>query len=617
MTDLPNCLWLSFQNTVIKAAPERVRPATEEENLSLSGWMSGIAQVRKDFEAAPKRGFVDLTKDLDPPEFSGDEQEPQPGTDAGQPPVRRVRRKTGDYEVRPEDDILPDLSGPGANAGLPSVPPEAPMAVEEEAPPAVPLMEPEPNTEDMDLEGTVPGLQDNKRELEAAPEPPGKRSRIELLEAYNLQMQALQRQRQRKESTAKDFQGKDADRLQRAIQKEIRNNLETGAYRLLSLSESEAVLRDKREKVMNSRYVLTKKPLEPSDIAAAQAEDTLLEDDGSGPHKAKCRHAAAEVESTTPQVSRDSVIFVTQVLASMGWDFGYVRSIADPCVFLLHGQGSQSGSLDGIVGVATDDLLHGGTERHWQVIEKIATEYKLGKNQTGTGRFTGKDIKLQEDGSITIDQAFYVSDKVHLIKIGRSRKQQRYSKCTPSEIEQLRSQLGALAWLAKETRCDLSGRVALLQQAFPQPRVADIIEGNKIAEEAHKYATTGIKVMPIPWERLRVSVVTDAAWGNAKDCVWIEDNESDWWEETSESWVRHHAAPRRTAFHPGAAPDGPDLHQLTGHRHTVMFSVPESEEPRKDELTDVWFDSKGIRVLKDQPWTGTTTFKKTTEPGQQ
>ena len=92
------------------------------------------------------------------------------------------------------------------------------------------------------------------------PSHPGKRSRIEFLEAYNLQLQALMKQRQRKESTAKDFQGKDAGRLQGAIQKEIRNNLETGAYRLLSTSESEAVLREKREKVMNSRYVLTKSP---------------------------------------------------------------------------------------------------------------------------------------------------------------------------------------------------------------------------------------------------------------------------------------------------------------------------------------------------------------------
>ena len=440
---------------------------------------------------------------------------------------------------------------------------------------------------------------------------------------------------------------------------------------------------------MNSRYVLTKKRLEPSDVAAAAAEGTLLEDAGTGPHKAKCRHvmqgfseeAAAEVESTTPQVSRDSVIFVTQVLASMGWvpgfldftqafhsgdaierelycfqpregipgahpkqllrllktcygltdgplawyrhlsrrlvqDFGYVRSLADPCVFLLHSEGGRDGPLDGIVGVATDDLLHGGTTRHWKVIEQIATEYKLGKNQSGKGRFTGKDIQLNEDGSITIDQAFYVSDKIRPIKLPRHRKQQRYSKCTPSEIEQLRSQLGALAWLAKETRCDLAGRVALLQQAFPQPRVADLIEGNKIAEEAHKFSSTGIRVMPIPWHRLRVSVVTDAAWGNAKDCVWIEDNESDWWEETEDAWIRHHTAPRRTAFHPGAAPDGPDLHQITGQRVTTMF-LPPDQTPDKDEIVDVWFDAQGIRVLKDHPWTGCTVFAKAAEPASQ
>ena len=117
------------------------------------------------------------------------------------------------------------------------------------------------------------GAQENKRELDVVAR---KEAESNSLKPTNLQLQALMKQRQRKESTAKDFQGKDAGRLQGAIQKEIRNNLETGAYRLLSTSESEAVLREKREKVMNSRYVLTKKPLEPSDVAAAAAEDTLL-----------------------------------------------------------------------------------------------------------------------------------------------------------------------------------------------------------------------------------------------------------------------------------------------------------------------------------------------------
>ena len=94
---------------------------------------------------------------------------------------------------------------------------------------------------------------------------------------------------QRKEARAKDFVGPDAGRLQRAVLKEINNNLETGAYKLLSVNESRKVNQEKSDKVMDSRYVLTKKPLEPSDVPKAQSEDLLLEDDGHGPHKAKCR----------------------------------------------------------------------------------------------------------------------------------------------------------------------------------------------------------------------------------------------------------------------------------------------------------------------------------------
>ena len=265
--------------------------------------------------------------------------------------------------------------------------------------------------------------------------------------------------------------------------------------------------------------------------------------------------------------------------------------------------------LEGIIGLATDDMLHGGTDDHWNVIEQIAKEYKLGKNQRGAGRFTGKDIKLEMDGSISIKQAFYVKDKVILNSVPRKRKQQRYSKCTAAEVEQLRSQLGVLSWLAKETRCDLAGRVALLQQAFPEPKVADLVEGNKIAEEALKHSDLGIRVMPIPWSRLRVSVVTDASWGNAKDRLWLEDGKEDYWEETAETWIRRHLSPRRTTFHPGASPDGPDLHCLLPARRTELFS---EDEPilRSEIVEDQWCDQKGVRVLKEHSWHGKTVFFK-------
>ena len=98
--------------------------------------------------------------------------------------------------------------------------------MEEDAPPQDAIPAPEPATDGLDLEGAVTGAQENKRELDVVAR---KEAESNSLKPTNLQLQALMKQRQRKESTAKDFQGKDAGRLQRAIQKEIRKNMETGA----------------------------------------------------------------------------------------------------------------------------------------------------------------------------------------------------------------------------------------------------------------------------------------------------------------------------------------------------------------------------------------------------
>ncbi|CAE7471087.1 GIP [Symbiodinium natans] len=712
MTSLPNAIWIAYSNTLIKAAPERVRHATAEENMSISGWLRGISKARQDFEKLPKKGFVDLTGDYEMPgELEDDLQANEPHDDtnplqgpepvSGVPPLRRVRQKTGEYEHAKEPL--------GPPPGL-TEPPTEPRGEPEREQPEVPALEPVgplpflPGEELFDRGIDVDenenhergqgssgasatgssGFADNKRGPEdREPEPPGKRSRVHLLEVYALHLQTLARARQKKEVRATDFKGADAVKLQRAILKEINNNLGTRAYELLSSAESEQILREKPEKVMESRYVLTKKPLEPAEVAGAESEGLLLNDDTHGPCKAKCRHvmkgyseeSALDVESTTPQINRDTVIFLLQVLASLGWDpgfldftqafhsgdaikrelyckqpkegipgakasqllrllktcygltdgpyawyqhldrklrqLGYKASQADPCLYFLHGGADpETPELEGVIGVATDDLLHGGNERHWANIASIAAEHKLGKNQRGTGRFTGKDIELQADGSIKVSQAFYVKEKIQIIALTRKRKQQRYSKCTPQEIEALRSSLGVLSWLSKETRCDIAGRVALLQQAFPEPRVQDLVEANKISEEARKYAHLGIKVMPIAPERLRISVVTDAAWGNTRDQPWIEDHPDDYWEETEGEWVRHHVQPRRTTFHPGAAPGGPDLHSLDRKRQISFFAPEPDGEIKSGMVEDDWSDGHGIRVLQDQPWTGRTVFNK-------
>ena len=87
----------------------------------------------------------------------------------------------------------------------------------------------------------------------------------------------------------------------------MNNNLGSGAYRLLSVDESEEIRKNKPEKIMDSRYVLNKKPLK------AEAEDLLLDDKELGDAKAKARHVMKgfmdedilELPTTAPQISRD------------------------------------------------------------------------------------------------------------------------------------------------------------------------------------------------------------------------------------------------------------------------------------------------------------------------
>ena len=71
-------------------------------------------------------------------------------------------------------------------------------------------------------------------------------------------------------------------------------------------------------------------------------------------------------------------------------ELGYTQSVADPCIYYLHQDGAHGwDSLEGIISVATDDMLHGGNARHQAKMEYLNTKYKLGKFQYGEGRFTG------------------------------------------------------------------------------------------------------------------------------------------------------------------------------------------------------------------------------------
>ena len=234
-------------------------------------------------------------------------------------------------------------------------------------------------------------------------------------------------------------------------------------------------------------------------------------------------------------------------------ELNYQQSLADPCIYFQHREvqgpdGLWHQELGGIIAVATDDLLHGGDEEHLRCIEIIQQKYKLGKYQFDQGEFTGKQFTTIPDSSILVNQAQYTKEKLIEIQLDKHRKRQRYSFCSEKEVSELRASVGALSWLSKESRPDLAGRVALLQQNFPRPRVKDLIEANSIRQEAKKNPESGIKIMPILPQNLRVGVATDASWANAKDRDRLEDHKDDFWEETESFWIRHQQDATKNSF---------------------------------------------------------------------
>ncbi|CAL1148194.1 unnamed protein product [Cladocopium goreaui] len=684
MLDQPTTVWLAYQGKLVKASPERIRRASEEEQLTLTGWIDDLVHTRDMFEKTPKRGFLDITSDPLPPEeefeIADKDSEYEPSIAATEelalpaaepervqwqgplPPVnRRLRQKT---MVRETEEMDEPMEGePGLQEG--DIEPG-------DHPPEEPL--PQETVHDDDR----PGAEKRTYDEEIEEEPVSKRSRLEYLEVFELKVNNLLKAKQNKEIRFQELSKFNKECFGKAMKKEIENNLTIGAYEPLSLEESARVRQQHPLKVMESRYVMTAKPLEPMDVEPAQHAGLLLEGDTAEPRKAKVRHVmkgfsetgSEFLDSTTPQVTRDAAILVLQLIASFCWrlgfldftqafhsgdaiqrllfaeqpregvpglvpgqllkllktcygltdgpyawfnhirrvlieDLGYTQSKADPCVFFLFSDSNGDRKLHGVIGLATDDMIHGGDQYHYAKMNEIQQRYKLGKFQYDEGRFCGKDIKMDPNGSILINQAIFAKDKITDIPINRERKKHRYSFCDEEEISQLRTLLGSLSWLAKETRPDLAGRVALLQQAMPTPRVKDLVEGNLLAQEARRHAESGIRVMPIKPKNLRVGIITDASWGNAKQQRFLEESTEDFWEEQKTCWIRHHRTPRNTLFHPAAAAGGPDLHSLLPERSTYM----ESNEPYLDD----WTKNDSIKNPKDMIWSGFTKFSKQPE----
>ena len=156
-----------------------------------------------------------------------------------------------------------------------------------------------------------------------------------------------------------------------------------------------------------------------------------------------------------------------------------------------------------------DDLLYGHLPGGAEATNSVLRHFWVGKEEHGTFRFYGKEFRQDEDFGIHVtakDNTERIQPIIHDAKHGLTR------KATADEIHQLRSVTQSLAWIARQTRPDLSYRISKIQSTFENVYVRDLRECNRIVDYATSTSTRGIYFSPdVSWNDAVVATISDAS----------------------------------------------------------------------------------------------------------
>ena len=138
-----------------------------------------------------------------------------------------------------------------------------------------------------------------------------------------------------------------------------------------------------------------------------------------------------------------------------------------------------------------DDFLYGYLPQA-EVMNSVLQQFLFGKEEHGTFRFCGKEFRQDEDFGlhVTAKDTEQAQPITHDVKHGLTR------MATADEIHQRRSVTQSLAWIAKQTRPDLSYRIPQIQSTFENACVKDLRECNRVVDYATSTSTRGTYFCP-------------------------------------------------------------------------------------------------------------------------
>ena len=218
--------------------------------------------------------------------------------------------------------------------------------------------------------------------------------------------------------------------------------------------------------------------------------------------------------STSPRLWWEKLSRDLMDLAIMvdGEELKLVQHELDACFFLLR---DSRGQLHGSLITHVDDLLIAAAPGTLQQMKQsLSAIFPIADWEEGDFEYVGSSVRQDKDG-IHLSQQAYVDSRLETVELPKEAVLDDAADMVSKVDNQ--STVGALSWLASQTRPDLQAGVSLSQRKQKSPSFGDVKETNKVvkmAQVAKHEPLTYTKLAPDIHD-LVILVFHDAAWANA------------------------------------------------------------------------------------------------------
>ncbi|CAE7361444.1 GIP [Symbiodinium sp. KB8] len=197
------------------------------------------------------------------------------------------------------------------------------------------------------------------------------------------------------------------------------------------------------------------------------------------------------------------------------------ESPIDPCAFVLVRNGNET---CGVLEAHVDDLILWTEEKLKGPMEAAPSAlFPISDWERDVFTYVGNEYVKTTDGYL-IKQQGYAENRLKEVDVPKGANADEIASA--DLMQDNRTAVGCLSWLAKETRPDLACQANMAQVKQKSPTIGDVKATNAAVRQAKEFAQMGVEVKAIPLSKMAMLVFHDAAWGNAEpqdpDLEWEE-----------------------------------------------------------------------------------------------